>query len=298
MKSVLHRLNRLAAAFCLTLALSPAWGAGAETSDESDGPYGPAIDDADPERGIPSPRDLNQDPVATGYMMMEMAVRAERAEAESNFEVALKYYRAIAKAVPDRAVAFSKLCKIYQAVGDLERALEACRTATGLPGNKAQDFLSFASLLLGRSEGKQIPAADIQELDAVFRHLDGQNVKEPSLDLVLCNFGLRLGDPVRVRRCIERLEQELPGDPVTLSHRFSRALLEEDFAKARGILENAQQLNLPADALNLMENELRSREGSVRARLGIKALSVLALLGVVFWAAVALARKRRAAATA
>lgn len=259
-----------------------------------DTPYGPEINDADPESSIGDVGSLNRDPIATGYMLMEMSLRAETAESAGDWPKALRYYRALAKAVPDRAVGFAKVCKVYEAMSERELAIQACRRATGLQGAKLEDFLRYASLILDRTPDGVAPAqADIAEIDSVLEHLRAERAQGPGPDLIECHLGVKLESADRLRGCVERLEQSVPSDPNTFAFRFSLALVENDFEAARAVIQGARDAQLPAGALELMQRELSRRE---RAKLmhGLgRAASFIAVPVAALGAALALWRRRR-----
>ena len=95
---------------------------------------------------------------------MDLSDRAEEAEKNQDWAKAVRYYEAIAKAVPDRAVAFSRQCRAYAEMKETSRAIDACRKATTLPGVKLEDFLRLASLLMDRTpDGVAVPAADVSD---------------------------------------------------------------------------------------------------------------------------------------
>lgn len=261
--------------------------------DPSEGAYGPPIDDANPEASVPDAKAMDADPLAAAYLVMELSVRAERAEAEKDIAAAVRYFRALAKAFPDRALAFSKLCQHYAALGERENAIASCRRATELPGAKLADHLSYAALLLAQSPpGETLAPSVVSELDATFSHLEGQKIDAPEVDVLMCKLGLKLEDVARLRSCVERLEKRDPDGALTLSHQFSLALLERDFSVAENVLERARAASLPADALALMQDELEARQAPGSTARITQLVGGAFTLAFLVWALSALWRRR------
>jgi hypothetical protein len=266
------------------------------TSEDKEGPYGPEINDADPESSIPDQGGLNRDPIATGYMLMEMSLRAEKAEGERDWPKALRYYRALGKAVPERSVSFSRICNVYIQMSETDLAIEACRKATRLQGVTVNDFLRLATLLLERTpEGVGLPPDDVKEIEAVVRHLRKDNPEGQEPQILLCRLAVKLGSVPGLRECVDKLEQALPHDATTLTFKFSLALLEKDLSKAHEVIDEARQAELPAEAIGLMQKELSTR---ARQKLTRQLATGAAVVGVPFAAATALLalwRRRRPA---
>src|SRR5688500_614031 len=78
------------------------------------------IDDLHPEKSVPTPAEALKDPLAMGQLTMELAHRAEQATNAKDPARAARYYVALAKAVPDRATAFSKACAAFEQAGMLK----------------------------------------------------------------------------------------------------------------------------------------------------------------------------------
>jgi hypothetical protein len=57
---------------------------------------------------------------------------------------------------------------------------------------------------------------------------------------------------------VQRLEQTQPGSPVALTFRMSLALFDRDFARARGLIEEARRMSLNTESIALMEKQLEA----------------------------------------
>lgn len=267
--------------------------------DPSEGVYGPPIDDSDPASSVPSQAVLDADPLAAGYLLMELSLRAEVAEAEKDYAAAARYFQAIAKAVPDRALAFSKLCHYHQLLAESDKALAACARATRLEGSKLADHLSYAALVLASAPaGQSLSPQAVVELEATLQHLDAEGVTAPELDILMCKFAVKVGDSQRLRRCVDRMVAKDPESPLTFSHRFSLALMEQDHGEASEVLDEARAANVPIEALDLMTRELESRRRAISPTLVAKAGGAVAGAAGAAWALMAVWRRRRRSAVA
>jgi hypothetical protein len=124
-----------------------------------------AIDDADPESKVPSEQDAMRAPLQMGYWVMLVSDRAEAATKRGDLPAAVKYYRAIAKAAPDRAAPFKKMCTTYEAMDDWENAVGSCQVALGKQGATIDDYQHFMRLLLSKQGA--LNADEIADADAV-----------------------------------------------------------------------------------------------------------------------------------
>ncbi|MFT3922996.1 MAG: tetratricopeptide repeat protein [Myxococcales bacterium] len=217
-----------------------------------------AIDEAHPERSVPTPEQALKKPLDMGYLMMDLIARAEAASQRGDHAAAVRYYQAIAKAVPERAVSFSKMCRSYKELGDLEHAIESCKTALGLGGVTADDYAVYVRLMLARDQAPS--SAEVQELDAVMAHLDKEmGVELAAKQLVAqlrCELALRLEDEDRLRTCVDTFRKLSPQDPRTFTYAWALALQEREFEKAEQIVRDAKQAGLPTSATKEMEAKL------------------------------------------
>ena len=80
-----------------------------------------------------------------GYFVQDLLEGAELARKNGDYYLVVAYYRALVKAVPERAKSWSKLCEAYAIVNDHERAAKMCGTALSLPGVELQDYTPLRS---------------------------------------------------------------------------------------------------------------------------------------------------------
>lgn len=254
---------------------------------------------ADPEH-LPTREEMNQNPAATGLLLFDLLERAESAEKNKDYATAAKHYAAIANAVPDRAVAFSKLCEMYQALGERDRGVAACYRATGLEGVKVADYLRYATLLLSKPAGQSFSAAEANELRSTFDHLKESKIDNREVDVLACQFAVAVEDHHAMKQCVLRLEDKLPGSPIALTYQLSLALFERDYSRARALIEEARRINMSQESIALMNAEVAARESDSIANddarasppmpqtatlvgVGLGAAAAAALGGLVVW---------------
>lgn len=203
-------------------------------------------------------------PMEMGYMLMELSDRAELAKSKGDHAQAAKYYRAMARAVPDRAVSFSKACAAHEAASQWDEAAEMCRAALGRGGVKAEDYARFVRVTL-RKPGP-VASAELDDVEAVIGELRSRATtpegKRVPVDLE-CELATRLEDKARTRACVGALK-ELGRDPVkTKVYEWSLAMMENDEKAARDVLVKAKAVGVTPAALASMQRELDARFSKV-----------------------------------
>lgn len=275
----------MAAAFASTIGLATA---------RADEPFAHEhfrVNDADPESSIPPPELQNASPMEFGYFLQDLLDRASAADKRQDLPAAIRYYRAIVKAVPDRAVGYARLCRLLEATGEREQALTACRTALGLPGAVVDDHVRFVHLILAAPG--DLPAKDVDDVKAVVAHLmEAPETKIAGLHLQ-CELGTRIADAATLETCTTALAALAPRDPKTLSFQWALALQKGDEAAARAVIVRADEVMAP-DAIKVM----RERTAAVfphwtRRLIDWRFLVPLAIALGAGWASVAAIRRRR-----
>jgi len=245
------------------------------------------IDDADPKKTVPPLERRNARPLAFGRYLMEMSARADDALEAAQNAKAVRYFEALTLAVPDRSVAFSKLCQSYEKLGDLVKAAESCRDALGREGVQLEDYQRFAGLVLQKP---QLTEGDVQDLLDVVRHLEQSPATRVAGARIDCELALRTKDRQRFEVCTKLLEEHAPNDARTLSYSWAFALLREDLPRATEIVERAERASIPAQALDRMKVAVAEAE-SLRFRRSAVWITV-AVAGAILLALVALRRGR------
>ncbi len=216
------------------------------------------IDEQHPEKSIPTPEQALKNPLQMGYLLMDLISRAEAATQIGDHGAAIRYYQAIAKAVPERAVSFAKLCKSYETVGERKQALDSCKEALGKGGVTPEDYARYVRLVLQQPEALQ--PAQIQELDEVIAHLTQQLASDHNGKVwtaqLACEIATRLDDRARLSSCTKQLAALAPKDARTLTFQWALALNDHDTEAGQAILLSAKQSGMPPAALAEMETQL------------------------------------------
>lgn len=252
----------------------------------------PKVDLTDPERSVPTEAEALRNPLEMGYLMMDLIARAEAAVKAGDHGTSVRYYRALAKAVPARAVSFSKLCRSYEALGERDQALSSCRAALGKGGVVLDDYARFVRLALRQSA--PLNFAQIEEVDTVVSHVREELKGDPQGPLVAallaCEIAVRLEDTQRLTTCTAQLARTAPMDPRTFVFRWALALRQRDWAAGTALIESAEQAGIRDSALQAMVRQLAEErdKGSVwksmvrrwgsRGGLGLALALALALL--------------------
>jgi tetratricopeptide (TPR) repeat protein len=258
-----------------------------------------SIDDSDPEASVPTPQQAARQPLEMGYHLMLLSERADAATSRGDHVAAAKYWRALAKAVPERSLSFSRMCRSYEAAGDYERAIESCRTALGKAGSTLQDNLQFVRLVLEKRQGALQPR-DIEDIDAVSLHLERElgHEKGPlAANRMRCQLGVRLGDVSRLQACTDKLNALAPGDASSLVFSWSLAMKRGDLPAAEQMLRRARAAKLPSAALAKMAATLNMesarRAPAWHARVDSSMLAAAALVLLAVSSAVVVNRRKQ-----
>jgi hypothetical protein len=121
----------------------------------------------EPEKSVPSAEIQNSKSVEFGYYLHDMLEGAQGAVQRRDHLTAAKFYLGLTRAVPSRAFAFGRLCEQYEALGERNAALAACRRAVTLEGATVADFERLVWLIANGPQPLSIAAraelTDIQE---------------------------------------------------------------------------------------------------------------------------------------
>jgi hypothetical protein len=257
------------------------------------------IDDQDPESTIPSAHDAIRNPLQMGYLMMALSDRADAALQAGRPAAAAKYYRAMGKAVPERAVAFRKACSAHEAAGERAKAVETCRDALGKGGVTAADHVRFVQVML-KKDGA-LSKTDVEDIEAVLGRLAGElalgaeEAGRLQLADLRCQLAARLEDSLRLSACTEELRTLKVAPAKVIAYSWALALSTRDTAAAKAVIDDARRAGLPNAAIESMESGL-SRAGlagtrGVSARFWLGAIALAAAL-VLIAAATLRARRR------
>lgn len=248
------------------------------------------IDDAFPEASVPDNRERNRNPLEFGYFLQDLLERAEQARKNKDVQAVIRYYRAVAKAVPDNAKGWSKLCEAYDVVHDRERAIVACRYALDRPAVEMQDYVRYVHLVIGTTA--DLGASDRQALGEVLEHLDKQEGTAIIAGHLRCEVGLKLKDVAMMENCTQALAKLAPNDPKTTVFRWSLAIMKGQTVEAERLLVYARATGVPSEGVERMLSVTPSARRSTGLKTGIGAAALVGLAALVATLIVAIRRRR------
>jgi hypothetical protein len=208
---------------------------------------GAAIDDAHPERSVPTPAQQMAAPLKFADLLMELGLRADTATARHEYAAAARYYAALAQAVPGRSYAFSKLCGALEASGKRPEAIAACGGALSREGTTAADFTRFVRLLLAKDA--PLTAEERRQAEAAIAALE----REPRAALIAtrvrCNVAAHEHDLASLEACTAKLVAAASSDPTTIGFEWALAIEKNDRAAADLQASRAVAAGLDGDAV-------------------------------------------------
>jgi len=218
------------------------------------------INPGDPEASVPSIEARNKDPLQFGYYLQDLASEGAYADKAHDYAKAVKYWRALAIAVPDVGIGFRKSCQAYQKMNDREKALEFCAAAINREGIMLDDYVNYGQLLLAKP--KALDPVELADIEAVIQHLrdgkDGQPDAGILAEQFACEVGMRLNDVKRLERCTQRLALATKNDQKTLFYQWSLAILNKNYPEARRLLGEMKKTPMKADALRRLEEATKA----------------------------------------
>jgi len=259
--------SSLAAAVALSLATTAiAPPAHAKPSDEHpDRVSDWKVNDKDPESSVPSVEAANKNPLEMGYWLMDVIAKGQEAIKRGDHEAAIRYFRAITKAVPNRGVGFQKLCAEYEATGDLENAIAACAVVLPLPGSLVSDYTHYVDLVL-RKPGALTPT-DVAGLAAALKRLRSSDAGREAADVPECQVGIRVFSGELLEECVPGLATRAPEDPLTVRAQWALAVAHGDWAAANQAIAHAKAISIPPEVTNEMLRDTAAKQAKGRRSL-------------------------------
>jgi hypothetical protein len=245
-----------------------------------------SIDVDHPDRAIPSEADRNADPIQFGYWLQDLVAKATAAALKGDHATAARLYEALGQAVPDRAVGLSKACDEYEALGDRDKAINACGGALLGDGLRVVDYTHFVGLVLGKPG--DLSPRDEGALAKVIDHMREDPAGRELAPDVECQVGTRMSNVAQLEECTAELSARAPNDVKTVTYEWALAVAKGQFDDARAIGERARAAGVPAENLEAMDRMTAARERRRRwerffAALGGAILLAAIGLGVRFW---------------
>jgi hypothetical protein len=245
-----------------------------------------AIDESAIEASVPSKKARDRNPLEYGYFVQDLLEGAAGAYKRGDDYVVVAYYRALVKAVPERAKSWGKLCEAYATVNDHERAAKTCGTALSLPGVELQDYLRFIRETL-RIPGKLSPETS-GRLKDVLEHLDKQPNIEATTAHLRCEVAVALSDAKMLEACTAALTRLEPNKTQTVVYQWTLAMMRGQNEAAGRLLERAKKMKLPSENIERMQ---ALTGGDSRRWMWTGVAAVLFMLAAV--GALVVARRRR-----
>jgi tetratricopeptide (TPR) repeat protein len=250
------------------------------------------VNGEDPENTVPP----KMDTMTFGYYMMELADKGVEAFQRKEYDRAEKFYRTMAKLVPDKAVGFSKLCESYEASGKLKEAEEACGQAIKLQGTTVADHARYVELYL-RNRPELLPA-EVSRVDELIAHIATQEQAKLLAARLECRLGAHMESEERLEKCTTVLNEMDYHNPLHISFNWALAISRNDRDAAARELARAEAAGLPESALQSMRvkgERLLARGMSPTGKLALFGVGCVVMLGA---AGTFFARRRREVASA
>jgi tetratricopeptide (TPR) repeat protein len=237
------------------------------------------VDDQDPEGHIPPEADRDADPIQFGYWLQDVALKGEHAAKRGDHEAAAKYYATLARAVPDRAIGYTKMCDELEAAGHIEKAINVCGTALLHEGLLAKDYVHYVRLVLSRPG----PVSDAQAktLAAVITHMKEDPADADLANDLECQVGVRLANTTMLHECTQALAAKAPNDTKTITYEWSLAIQEGKFADAEKLIEQAKAMKLEPKGLDSMQKATALAQSQRQKRVIWGVLAVVLFAGAV-----------------
>lgn len=208
-----------------------------------------------PESKIPTEEQRNAAPAEFGNWLMAMTELAERASQEGDHNESIKYFRALALAVPDSPAAFRRLCDAHDALNQRERAEQYCGAALNREGVRVSDYVHYVNLVL--KQPGPLSAAKTENLNDTLSHLRGQRADPKIVTELECLYALKLQDEARLQACTQTLRQQQPNGHMTIAYEWRLAVLRLDRTAAEAAVVRAKQHGVPAATVKTMEEANR-----------------------------------------
>jgi hypothetical protein len=215
------------------------------------------IDDNDPEKSIPSDKDKNAQPLEFGYWIQDIALRAERASKRGDHAAAVKYYAALAKVVPSRAIGFIKMCDEYEAMGDHNKAIDSCGQALLRDGLTVKDYSHFIQVVLAKPG--TLSDKETSAVERVLGKMRTDKQSQAEARELGCEVGVRTSNIQDLRICTTELVAIAPGDPKTITYQWVLAIQEGKFDEAKQLIEEARAQGMKPEGIESMQRETEAR---------------------------------------
>lgn len=250
-----------------------------------------SINAADPSSSIPTKAQRDGNPLEYGYFLMDLTEGGDRAMKAKDYDAAVRYYVALATAVPDASRGFAKACEAYEALGNRQKGLEYCALAISLRGSRLADYGRFARLVLAKPG--RLTDVETNDLSRINGHLQSIEGGPDLAQGIECELGVRNEDLKRLEQCTQALANKEPKGARTITYQFAYALARKDERGAAELIQAAKGAALPAAAIQKMESSLTLARPAWRRFLGSWQFVLALATFIAAMGAVVLATRRR-----
>ncbi|MDP8999680.1 MAG: hypothetical protein M3O46_06170 [Myxococcota bacterium] len=248
------------------------------------------INEEFPDSEIPGEGARNRNPLQFGYWLQDVTARALKASNAGDHETAIKFFKALAKAVPDRAIAFGKLCTEYAAIGQRDNAIVACSEALLREGVLLGDYAQYVHVVLDKSG--PLNDKEIAALTDVVKHVrDDPNGGDAAAVEIECDIGVKMRDASRLQQCTYAMSARAPNAAKTLTYEWSLAMVQGRYEEAERLIQLANEGSMRPDGLAQMERETARERSRHRMALVFGGASALLLIAALALATAAFRRR-------
>jgi predicted Zn-dependent protease len=215
---------------------------------------------------------------------MDLSSKAQAASIKGDHKAAIKYFKALARAVPGKAIAYARICREYEALGDRAAALAACHDALGRPGVQVEDFDRTVRLTLDHPGA--VTRAEKDDLTEVIKHLRAEPATRASAADMECQLAARAEDNALLENCVRELVVAAPKSARTVTYQWSLALHRGDAGEAAKLIERAKQAGVQPAGIAKMVEATAGMHSKWRGPLTGLLLAVgAAIVGLFVWRA-------------
>ena len=247
------------------------------------------VDDKDPVSSIPTEQMRSRDPLEFGYWLQDCITKGLQASKSGDHEASIRYFTALAKAVPNRPVSFKKLCDEYELLNDRENAIAACGSVLRLEGVDVSDYIRYLKLII--TKRGTLSDREVTSMGAVVQHLREEPAGKGVADEWECEVGIRTQSVAQLEECTAALGAKAPDAPDTLFYQWTLAMQKDQPAEAERILGRARATAMPPDTIEHLENRTKAAVARHRRNVGLGILA--SLLALVAAAALFVLLRRR-----
>lgn len=211
------------------------------------------IDEQNPEGNIPTEEQRNRNPVEFGYWLQDLAAMAQKASKRGDHLVAIKFFTAMAKAVPDRPVSYRRLCDEYNAAGMGDKAIEACGSVLLLKDITLDDYARYMTLIV--TKPGNLSRREVDSLTGLVEHLKHEPSARDSYYEIECSVAVRVDNMAELQECVDGLSATAPAAPSTILYQWTLALKRGQYGEARKAIEHGKRISMSAQSIARMEQE-------------------------------------------